>query len=309
MEGEPRPFLHFASKSAFDALSLCLIFTLFHFFSSSPFCTAAVFLIDYFCLSAARQLRNSHTCLFLPLLTDTTHPIAIYTAPRPLSISLIQNSPSITSRLSDAPRARLANMSDADKHDDQYLASPAAAATPTKGRGGTRGRGRGRGRRRAVGKIRAPVPPKKPVPGGRRGRIKQYTDPHVQAAYERQREVKSTYLAIISHVKPALEELAARSIETLKSDPEAHKKVPEYRAIMDELARKRRAVMTAAKTWYDVELADLEESCVKDDEFALAQFRVSIPFFRVFNVAPGLHLHRFYTSSNLCFTAYMSPGS
>lgn len=197
-------------------------------------------------------------------------------------------------------------MSDADKHEDQHPASPAAAATPTKGRGGTRGRGRGRGRRRAVGKIRAPVPPKKPVPGGRRGRIKQYTDPHVQAAYERQREVKSTYLAIIAHVKPALEELAARSIETLKSDPDAHRKVPEYRAIMDELAAKRRAVMSAAKTWYDVELADFETSCARDDEFTMAQFRVSLLFTVFVMWLLALAWRRFYTSSDLRSTVYMS---
>ena len=167
-------------------------------------------------------------------------------------------------------------MSDADKHEDQHMASPAAGATPTKGRGGGRGRGRGRGRRKVIGRIKSTAPPKKPVPGGRRGRIKQYSDPQVQAAYERQREVKSTYLAIISHVKPALEELASRNIERLKSDPDAHRQVPEYRVVMDQLHDRKRSVKKAARTLYDRKLEDLETSFEKDNEFAMTQFQVSL---------------------------------
>jgi len=166
-------------------------------------------------------------------------------------------------------------MSDKD-HPEEHVApsSPTAVDTPSKGRG--RGKGKGRGKRKSLAKAKTFAGVKKPVPTGRRGRIKQYNDPRVQAAYERQREVKSAYLSIISHMKPALEELASRNIEKLKKDPEIHKTVPEFDIITEQLDTRLTKVLNEAQADYDKEMALLNLSFEKDREFIGLQHEVSI---------------------------------
>ncbi|KAK8872749.1 hypothetical protein PGQ11_003263 [Apiospora arundinis] len=95
----------------------------------------------------------------------------------------------------------------------------ATAAKPVSRRGrGKPGRGRGGGGR-----------------GKGRGRNKTYDDTRVQAAHERQKELKELYSEVASAVKPALEKLAEININRMIDNPTAHKEVAEYQAIQRQL--------------------------------------------------------------------------
>lgn len=95
--------------------------------------------------------------------------------------------------------------------------------SPTK-----RGRGRGRGSSaRGAASARAG---RKPT-AGRRGRQKVYETSRAQAAHERQRDLKNAYAAVAAAMKPALEELADRNIDLLKSKFDAHHEVEQYAEI------------------------------------------------------------------------------
>ncbi|PKS11931.1 hypothetical protein jhhlp_001226 [Lomentospora prolificans] len=162
-------------------------------------------------------------------------------------------------------------MSDKDRNVEHAAASsPPPTDTPSRGRG--RGRGKGRGKRKSLAKTKALAAVKKLVPTGRRGRIKQYSDPRVQAAYERQREVKTAYLSIISHVKPALEELASRNIEKLKKDSNAHKAVPEHDIVKNQLDAKLTEVTGHADKVLETQLGLIERSHEKNTEFQNMQY-------------------------------------
>lgn len=181
-------------------------------------------------------------------------------------------------------------MSDQDKNEEHAApSSPAPMDTPTKGRG--RGRGKGRGKRKPIAKPKVTTAVKKPIPTGRRGRIKQYNDPLVQAAYERQREVKTAYLSIISHVKPALEELASRNIDKLKKDSAAHKTVPEYRAIKGQLDARLAKVVDNAKEVLETKLDLIKRSHGKYAEFQELQYQVGASSLFVLNFPCPLALN------------------
>ncbi|KAK8081546.1 hypothetical protein PG996_000327 [Apiospora saccharicola] len=93
-----------------------------------------------------------------------------------------------------------------------------AARAPVAKRGrGKPGRGRGGGR------------------GKGRGRNKTYDDTRVQAAHERQKELKELYSEVASAVKPALERLAELSINCMIDNPSAHKEVAEFHVIKQQL--------------------------------------------------------------------------
>lgn len=100
--------------------------------------------------------------------------------------------------------------------------SPArAAAATTRG-----GRGRGRGSRGGRGKVVKPAQPKAPPGRGRRQKV--YDSSRAQAAHERMQEVKQAFAAIAKWVKPAVQEIADRSINELLENPAIIEKVPEY---------------------------------------------------------------------------------
>ncbi|ROW13056.1 hypothetical protein VPNG_05984 [Cytospora leucostoma] len=95
--------------------------------------------------------------------------------------------------------------------------------SPTK-----RGRGRGRGgSARGAASTRAG---RKPV-AGRRGRQKVYETSRAQAAHERQRDLKNAYSSVAAAMRPALEEIADRNIDLLKSKFDAHQEVDQYTEI------------------------------------------------------------------------------
>lgn len=93
-----------------------------------------------------------------------------------------------------------------------------------------RGRGRGRGgagRGGASARARG-------KPAVRRGRAKFYDNSRAQAAHERQRDLKNNYASLAAAMKPALEELADRNLDRLRSF-DAEDEVREFAAINSQL--------------------------------------------------------------------------
>ncbi|KAL0931773.1 uncharacterized protein CTRU02_212726 [Colletotrichum truncatum] len=115
---------------------------------------------------------------------------------------------------------------------EQSASTPTPQPTPK-----AKGRGRGRGKKPAVPKKEPPKPV--PVAGtGRRGRFKQFSDDKVQACYERQRELKAQYAALANAVKPALQDLASRSVRKLTRDGEYYTQVPEFDVVKSHLQQR-----------------------------------------------------------------------
>ncbi|KAK3990188.1 hypothetical protein QBC44DRAFT_342027 [Cladorrhinum sp. PSN332] len=109
--------------------------------------------------------------------------------------------------------------------------SPARASAPT-----ARGRGRGRGSRGGRGKITKPAQAKAPTGRGRRQKV--YDSSKAQAAHERMQELKQAFSSIVKVVKPAVQEIADRSINELLEDPTVFEKVPEYGETQEFLRRR-----------------------------------------------------------------------
>ncbi|KAH6965313.1 hypothetical protein EDB82DRAFT_435684 [Fusarium venenatum] len=109
----------------------------------------------------------------------------------------------------------------------------------TRGRGrggrGRGGRGRGGGRGGSIAAVSKAATAKVGRGGSRRGRAKNFADSRVQAAYERQRHLKANYQAVAHALKPALQELAERTIDDALQNPEKHKHAKEFIPLMQEL--------------------------------------------------------------------------
>ncbi|KAJ0375356.1 hypothetical protein COL26b_006412 [Colletotrichum chrysophilum] len=127
---------------------------------------------------------------------------------------------------------------------EQSASTPTPQPTPR----ATRGRGRGRGRRPAVPRKEAAPKPAPTAGTGRRGRFKQFSDDKVQAAYERQRELKAQYAALANAVKPALQDLATRTVRRLTKDGDYYTSVPEFDVVTDHLQDRFTKRLAVAKT-------------------------------------------------------------
>lgn len=138
--------------------------------------------------------------------------------------------------------------------------STASTSTRGRGRGGRGGRGRGRGGGRG-GNANAGVAKLTSTRGGRggtrRGRAKNFSDSRVQAAYERQRDLKATYQAVAHALKPALQELAERNIDELLQNPDMYKNTAEYGPIMSCLQQnfKKQLNEVRSRMEWDLKLA------------------------------------------------------
>lgn len=113
--------------------------------------------------------------------------------------------------------------------------SPVRATAATSGRG--RGRGRWSRTKPKVAKVAKPAQPKAAAGRGRRQKV--YDSAKAQAAHERVQELKQAFAAVVKSVKPAVQEIADRSINELLEDPTAYEKVPEY-ATAQKFLRERR---------------------------------------------------------------------
>ncbi|KAK3333395.1 hypothetical protein B0T19DRAFT_440153 [Cercophora scortea] len=115
-------------------------------------------------------------------------------------------------------------------------ATPMPRAGP--GRGGFRGRGRGGSRalKARAAKIAKPSAPTKTAGRGRQK--KMFDSLKAQAAYERAQEIKMAYSAAAKALKPALQEVADRSVNEIMENPTIITQVPQFHEIQGFL-RKR----------------------------------------------------------------------
>ncbi|TGJ82005.1 hypothetical protein E0Z10_g6767 [Xylaria hypoxylon] len=125
----------------------------------------------------------------------------------------------------------------------QIAGSP--APSPAKGKVGNLKKAVGRGATKKNARKTAGAPKKGGRPKGR-GRNKTYEDPHVQAAYDRQKILRDLYSEVASAIKPVLEDLADRTVKTLIETPTAHKEVPEYQILQRQLDDRLEETMHSA---------------------------------------------------------------
>ncbi|KIL95291.1 hypothetical protein FAVG1_00027 [Fusarium avenaceum] len=128
-----------------------------------------------------------------------------------------------------------------------------------RGRGGRGrgGRGRGGGRGGSTAALTKAATAKAGRGGSRRGRAKNFTDSRVQAAYERQRHLKANYQAVALALRPALQELAERTIDDALRNPDKHKHAQEFLPVMQQL-----------QDILDAKLAEHQRRLEKDLELA-----------------------------------------
>lgn len=134
-----------------------------------------------------------------------------------------------------------------------------AAAKPVSRRGrGKPGRGRGGGGR-----------------GKGRGRNKTYDDTRVQAAHERQKELKDLYSEVASAVKPALEKLAELNINRMIDNPSAHKEVAEYHVVQQQLQDQLDARIRSIQDVMDQRIKLAQTEFDDHNEISHRKFQVS----------------------------------
>lgn len=138
-----------------------------------------------------------------------------------------------------------------------------------------RGRGRGRGGT-ARGGASARARGKPAV--GRRGRAKVYDNSRAQAAHERQRDLKNAYANLAAAMKPALEELADRNLDRLRSDYNAHKEVDQYHEIISFLDQRLEERVADIKTVYDLNINTTTHELMAKNEYVQQGYQVSYLF-------------------------------
>ncbi|CAK7214075.1 hypothetical protein SBRCBS47491_002020 [Sporothrix bragantina] len=123
------------------------------------------------------------------------------------------------------------------------MTEPAIAHTPS-----FRGRGRGRGRSQAVRAHVARLAQARKAANGRRGRQKLYDHPKPQAASERVKELKAAFSTVANAMRPALEDLADRSLDVLnKGHADAYRAFQEYQEVKSFLDNRIRDVQSMYK--------------------------------------------------------------
>ncbi|KAJ1335543.1 hypothetical protein MN608_02281 [Microdochium nivale] len=161
--------------------------------------------------------------------------------------------------------------------DELPSAAASPAPSPAKGRGSGRGRGRGRGHGRGTGRKTNTASTATHFSRGRgrgrgRGRIKTYADPRVQAAYDRQRELRDLYSEVAGAVKPALEELAEQTLKSIIDDPACYKEAAEFKVVQKELDARFAQACRAADSQLNARLSILKNTHALNIEFADRSF-------------------------------------
>ncbi|XXH04858.1 E1 ubiquitin-activating protein aos1 [Hypoxylon texense] len=155
-----------------------------------------------------------------------------------------------------------------------------SAASPAKGKAAAT---RKPPRRGVTKRTARKPPPKRGVRGKGRGRGKTFSDPRVQAAYERQRELRELFSTVSMAVKPALDEIADQSVKKLLEEPESYKETPEYLEVQQQLdAQLKQVIETAdlelrtklkiAERTYELESNRLNQSYQNSFDYATEAF-------------------------------------
>lgn len=172
--------------------------------------------------------------------------------------------------------------------------SPAREPTTAgrgRGRGGRGGRGRGRGGGR--GASNSGIPKTTATRGGRggtrRGRAKNFSDSRVQAAYERQRDLKATYQAVAQALKPALQELAERTIDDLLSNPDSYKQAEAHYPVIFQLQSNFDTKINEVENRYNCDLALAKatldaEQYVAHQEYQVCKFITTTTVFLFYQI-------------------------
>ncbi|KAI1393915.1 uncharacterized protein F4822DRAFT_29718 [Hypoxylon trugodes] len=137
--------------------------------------------------------------------------------------------------------------------DSTPQAAQSPAASPAKGKAPAPKKTSGKGVTKKTSKKPAP---KKGV--AKKGPKKVYNDSFTQAAYERQVELKELYKQVAMAVRPALDEIADRNVKKLTEDLGAHKQVPEYDVLQDQLDNQLKQVIEDAEKHHDLRVRILE---------------------------------------------------
>ncbi|KAJ4264910.1 hypothetical protein NW762_005153 [Fusarium torreyae] len=147
----------------------------------------------------------------------------------------------------------------------------------TRGRGrggrGRGGRGRGGGRGGSTTALSKAATAKAGRGGSRRGRAKNFSDSRVQAAYERQRHLKANYQAVAHALKPALQELAERTIDDALQNPDKYKYAEAFMPVMRQLQRNLDAKLAEHKRRYDKDIELAEHLHHADNYVAEQEFK------------------------------------
>jgi hypothetical protein len=112
--------------------------------------------------------------------------------------------------------------------------------------------------------------------GTRRGRVKNFSDSRVQAAYERQRDLKATYQAVAFALKPALQELAERGVDDMLRKPDAYRQALEYQPIVQQLSDKFDNKLRECDRRLECDLNLAEHSFNADQYVADKEFQVRL---------------------------------
>lgn len=151
--------------------------------------------------------------------------------------------------------------------DDISQAAPSPAPSPAKGKGR---KPVGRGVRKTK---KAANKKGNRGRGGRRSKV--YTNPRVQAAYERQQDLAAAFSEVAKSVKPALDMYADLNLKTLLDNPTAHQEVDEYEVLQRQLDDQLEAVLAAERRYHDLKMADVQRTYELNCEVTRLQFHVS----------------------------------
>lgn len=145
---------------------------------------------------------------------------------------------------------------------EEVTGGAAQTASPAKGGRGGRNKTRG-GRAPAKSKAKVAKVTKAASTAkqgaGRGRRQKVYDFIKAQAVHERMTELKSHFTQLARAMKPALNELADRTLAKLTNDPKSHERVPEAESVHGFLDQRLKDTLEAA----DIELKIRTDNAIK----------------------------------------------
>ena len=154
-------------------------------------------------------------------------------------------------------------------------------------RGGTHANGAGRGKGKSKG--RAGRGGESPEPPNRRHPLTQDEKVLISMLKARQQELKRFFTTVGAQQVEILEQMASRDLNRITKKPNAHKKVPEYETIIDELQTGAEDAKELARKRYDVQFEAEMQRLEQEKEVIEQKFKVS-PFISPHKVQPNSHI-------------------
>jgi len=159
--------------------------------------------------------------------------------------------------------------------DEDPSGIPAQQASPAKGGRGGKAKARG-GRAAPRGKAKVSKGASNARQANARGRRqKVYEFIKAQAAHERMAELKAQFTQLARAMKPALNELADRTIAKLTSNPKAHEEVPEAREVHQFLDRRLEDTIKTTDNEHHMQVSNAEKLFKLNTQLARDECTVS----------------------------------